>query len=410
MNKLFKVARREFLATAANKAFVIITLLGPVLILAVSVLPSLFATGAAASGSKLALVGGGEAIRPALAAALGGDSSVVQVEDAEAAKAGVLDGSYSAALVLEPGWASAKNIPYYSKTGTDIVLYSKVASIVDSVSREARAQASAIDPALLASILKGPSVDMRKLAVDSSAESQSSGANDYLGIMLTVLGFVMLIYMTVLLYGQLIGRSVLQEKTLKTVEIMLSSVSPRHLLWGKILGPGAAGLIQYGFWIFMALGVSSLFGSSLGIAMPDALSAGNLLWLVAFFVPAYFLYAAIYAALGAGAEDEQHLGQLAWPVIIFLIIPMVMINVFVMTPDSSISVFFSYFPLTSPIVMLIRVLVAPPAAWEIALSYGILLASVLAAGMLAAKIFRVGILMTGKRRKLGEILKWVAIK
>jgi ABC-2 type transport system permease protein len=408
MSKLFKIAKREFLATAANKAFVVITLIGPFLILAISILPGLAAAGGSKSGSVVALVGGGGAMRPALESALGGGSSVAPLADEAAAKAGVLDGTYSAALVLQQEWESAKGIPFYSKTGTDIMLYTKVSAVVDAVSRQERAAVSGVAPEVIDKVLNGPRLDLIKIGGDR--EKSGSGVNDYLGILLTVMGFVMLIYMTVLLYGQLIGRSVLQEKTLKTVEIMLSSVSPRDLLWGKILGPGAAGLIQYGFWIAMALGATSLLGPSLNIKLPEALTPANFGWLVAFFVPAYFLYAAIYAALGAGAEDEQHLSQLAWPVIIFLMIPLVLINTFVMTPDSTISVILSYFPLTSPIVMLIRVLVAPPAAWEIALSYGILVASVLAAGALAAKIFRVGILMTGKRRKLGEIIKWVAIE
>jgi ABC-2 type transport system permease protein len=91
-------------------------------------------------------------------------------------------------------------------------------------------------------------------------------------------------------------------------------------------------------------------------------------------------------------------------------IPLVMINGFVSNPDSSLSIALSYFPLTSPIVMLIRVLVSRPAFWELALSYGLLLASVLGAAVFAAKIFRIGILMTGKKRKLGEILRWFAVK
>jgi ABC-2 type transport system permease protein len=408
VKKLFKIARHEFLATAANKAFVVITLIGPFLILAISILPGLAASSGSKSGSVVALVGGGESLRPALASALGSGSSVATLPDEASATEGVLDGTYSAALVLEPGWESARSLPFYSKTGTDVMLYSKVAAVVDAASRQARAASSGVDPAVLGRILEGPTLDMKKLGAD--AGKGGSGVDDYLGILLTVMGFVMLMYMTVLLYGQLIGRSVLQEKTLKTVEIMLSSVSPRDLLWGKILGSGAAGLLQYAFWIGMALGATSLVGPALGIALPAALTPANLLWLVVFFIPAYFLYSALYAAMGAGAEDEQHLGQLAWPVLIFLIVPMVMINTFVMTPNSTLSVFFSFFPLTSPIVMLIRVLVSPPPAWQIAASYGLLVASVLAAGALAAKIFRVGILMTGKRRKLGEILKWVSIK
>jgi len=407
MRKLLKIARHEFRATAANKAFVVITLIGPFLILAVSLLPALAASSGSKAGSVVALVGG-DAIRPALSSALGGGSSVAPLADEASAKAGVLDGKYSAALVLEPGWEGASSIPFYSKTGTDIMLYSKVSAVVDAVSRQARASVSGVAPEVVDKILKGPALDLRKLGADQA--KKSSGVDDYLGILLTVMGFVMLMYMTVLLYGQLIGRSVLQEKTLKTVEIMLSAVSPRDLLWGKILGPGVAGLIQYAFWIAMALGAASVVGPALGISIPATLTPANLLWLVVFFVPAYFLYSAIYAALGAGAEDEQHLGQLAWPVIIVLMIPMVMINTFVMTPESALSVFFSFFPLTSPIVMLIRVLVSPPPAWEIALSYSILLVSVLAAGSLAARVFRVGILMTGKRRKLGEIIKWVGAR
>jgi ABC-2 type transport system permease protein len=191
---------------------------------------------------------------------------------------------------------------------------------------------------------------------------------------------------------------------------MLSSVSSRQLLAGKILGPGLAGLLQYAFWIAVGIVGVRVLGPALGVSMPAALTAGNLAWLAVFFVPAYFLYASIYAALGAGAEDEQHLGQLAWPLLIFLMIPMVMINMFVSSPDSPISIAFSYFPLTSPIVMLIRVLVSPPAWWELVLSYGLLLASVLGAASLAAKVFRIGILMTGKRRKLGEILRWASVK
>jgi ABC-2 type transport system permease protein len=414
MNKALLVARHEFLVTAANKAFVAITLLGPVLILAVSVLPGLAATRGFSSGSTVALVGGEDGLRSALAAVLvEAKSSLVPAADEGEARRGVLEGRYAAALILPPGWERAENVILFAKTGTDYMLYSRIQGVVEAVSRQARAAASGVDPAVLAAVLKSPGLDMRRLRGEESVTGSKGGRglpDEYLGILLTVLAFVMLMYMTVLLYGQLIGRSVLQEKTSKTVEIMLSSVSSRELLIGKILGPGAAGLIQYAFWILMTLGASSLAGPALGIAMPAVLTPANLGWLVVFFIPAYFLYAAAYAALGAGAEDEQHLQQLAWPILIFMMIPMVMINMFVTSPDSILSVILSYFPLTSPIVMLIRVLVARPAWWELALSYIILLAAVIGMAFLAAKVFRIGILMTGKRRKLSEIFRWASFQ
>jgi ABC-2 type transport system permease protein len=411
MNKTLLVARHEFLVTAANKAFVAITLLGPILILAVSVLPGLLATSSVASaGSVVAVVGGdGDrdgGIAASMSAALAeGKSRAEAVPDEAVARGGVLSGRYSAAVILPSDWTTADQVTLLVKTGTDYILYSRVGSAVDALSREARAAASGIDPAAIRKVLKSPRLDVQQLGKKESGSH--GGADAYLGILFTVLAFVMLMYMTVLLYGQLIGRSVLQEKSNKTVEIMLSSVSSRELMAGKILGPGLAGLIQYAFWIVVALGGIKVLGPSLHIAMPSALTAGNLFWLVAFFLPAYFLYSSIYAALGAGAEDEQHLTQLAWPLLLFLMVPIFLINLLLSNPDSTISAILSYFPLTSPIVMLIRILVSPPALWKIGVSYALLLVSVWAAVLFSAKVFRIGVLMTGKKRKLGEIIRWV---
>jgi len=227
---------------------------------------------------------------------------------------------------------------------------------------------------------------------------------------LTVLVFVMLIYMTVLLYGQMIGRSVVTEKTSKTVEIMLSSVKSQDLMFGKILGLGLAGLLQYAVWVSMAFLLTRFVGPLLGLSLPAGISTGNLIWLVVFFILAFFLYSSAYAALGAASEDEQHLGQMAWPLIMFLIVPLVMINTLVTTPDSTLVVILSLFPLTSPIVMLARVLVSSPPVWQLVLCVALLVAAVAGTAVLAAKIFRVGILMTGKRPKLKEVLRWVTVK
>jgi ABC-type Na+ efflux pump, permease component len=408
---MLRVAKHEFLVTAANKAFVVITLLGPILILALSVLPGLLAAnGSGSTGSVIALVGGDQGVAASLPLALAEAKAKVEtVADEQAARDGISSGRYSAALILGADWQNADKATLLAKTGTDYALYARIEAAIGAMARQAKAAKSGVDPAVLASILKTPSLDVQRLD-RSDSSSNSGGVDAYLGILFTALAFVMLMYMTVLLYGQLIGRSVLQEKSAKTVEIMLSSVSPRDLLAGKILGPGLAGLIQYAFWIIVALAGIKLIGPHFHIAMPATLTATNLAWLVAFFIPAYFLYASAYAALGAGAEDEQHLGQLAWPLLIFLMIPMVMISPLVTNPDSAIAIVFSYFPLTSPIVMLIRVLVSTPAWWELAISYALLLISVWAMARLAAKVFRVGILMTGKRRDLGEILKWIAVK
>jgi ABC-2 type transport system permease protein len=118
----------------------------------------------------------------------------------------------------------------------------------------------------------------------------------------------------------------------------------------------------------------------------------------------------MYAAVGSAAEDESHLTQLSWPLMIFLILPMVMTSAIIMNPGTPFVVFFSFFPLTAPIVMFLRMLVGNPATWEILLCIAILIATIAGTVFVSAKIFRVGILMTGKRFKFGEVIKWVRYK
>ncbi len=411
MNKLKYVIRHEFRLTAANKAFVVLTILGPFLIFAVTVLPSLLtqSPGAVASGKPLAVYGASSPVEQVLTSAFSAMNIEVRtVDDVATAKTGVLDGTWIALLALDQGWPDSGAAQWYSKSGAEVALYSAAKAALDATVRESRIVASGIDPVLLQKVLAPPSFEVIKLA-ESGAE-QAKGDAAFFEILMTVLVFIMLIYMTVLLYGQMIGRSVVTEKTSKTVEIMLSSVNARDLMFGKILGQGLAGLLQYAVWISMAMLLKQFAGPLLGLAIPAGLSTANLGWLVVFFVLAFFLYASAYAALGAASEDEQHLGQMAWPLLIFLIVPMVMISTLVTNPDSTIVVALSLFPLTSPIVMLARILVTSPPLWQIALCLGILVVSVGAMALLAAKIFRVGILLTGKRVKLGEVIRWVRVK
>ncbi len=411
MSRLKYVIRHEFRLTAANKAFVILTILGPFLIFAVTVLPSLLAQspGTVASGKPLALFGAPPLVEQALKATFSGMGiEVERVDDAATAKDSVLDGSLLAFLSLEAGWPDNGKAVWYSKSGAEITLYSAASAVLEAAAREARIVESGIDPALVAKVLSPPSFEVIKL--DKGGAEEARGSDAFVEVLMTVLVFVMLIYMTVLLYGQMIGRSVVTEKTSKTVEIMLSSVKSQDLMFGKILGLGLAGLLQYAVWVSMAFLLKRFVGPLLGLSLPASISTGNLIWLVVFFILAFFLYSSAYAALGAASEDEQHLGQMAWPLIMFLIVPLVMINTLVTTPDSTLVVILSLFPLTSPIVMLARVLVSSPPVWQLALCIALLVMAVAGTAVLAAKIFRVGILMTGKRPKLKEVLRWVTVK
>jgi len=410
VNKLLSVSIFEFKRTAANKAFVIVTLLGPILILAFSVLPGLLATRPELMNKegRVALVGGDAGLREALAKALGPRGlEIVESSSDESARAGVADGSLAGAVVLPSDWQDADSFTYYSPTGTDAMVYETLSSVVGAQATARKLDASGIDPALMARVLAVPSLRVVKAGREGDSDS---GKADFMGILLSAMAFVMFIYMTVLLYGQMIGRSVVQEKMSKTVEIMLSSVSPSQLMFGKILGNGAAGILQYGFWTLMVAALSRLLGPRFGISMPEAVSMSNMGWLALFFLLGFFLYSSLYAAAGAAAEDEQHMGQIAMPIILLLVLPLMLISPIIMNPSSPIAMFFSYFPFSAPMVMLVRVVVGSYKPWEPWLAVVILLVGIGVLAFLAAKIFRVGILMTGKRPKPAEVLRWLWTK
>ncbi len=411
MSKLKHVVRHEFRLTAANKAYVILTILGPFLIFAVTVLPSLLTQepGAFAAGKPIAVYQAPEALRGALSASFATmDIKVESVDDEAVAKQSVLSGDWVGLLSVEAGWPDSGKAVWYSKSGSEVALYGTAQAALEAAAREIKIVESGIDPALVAKVLQSPSFEVVKL--EAGGGETKAGADSFFSVLMTALVFVMIIYMTVLLYGQMIGRSVVTEKTSKTVEIMLSSVTSRELMFGKILGLGLAGILQYAIWIGMVFVLRTVVGPVFNMTIPSGLSMVNVLWLVVFFILAFFLYSSAYAAMGAASEDEQHLGQMAWPLLIFLMVPFVMIGTLTSNPDSRISVILSIFPMTSPIVMLIRILVSEPPVWQIALCLGLLVAAVAGMALLAAKIFRVGILMTGKRPRLKEVIKWVRVR
>lgn len=408
MRKLLAITKREFRAATANKTFIIMTILGPFLILALTILPGLLSSNPSVmgGGKPLAVMTQQPVVQAALEQAFGQQNiQLVTPASEQEGKDKVVSGDYIGYLSVPAAWPQQGAV-YYSSSGTEANMFGTASGVLSAIATRLRIQEAGIPADQIEQLLAEPGFQLIRLGAGMQEEEKSE--NDFLGLLFTALGFVMLIYMTVLLYGQLIGRSVVQEKTMKTVEIMLSSVSARQLMFGKIFGLGLAGILQYAVWVGMAGLVINFFGPALNVSLPAAVSMGNMFWLVLFFLLAFFIYAAGYAALGSAAEDEHHLGQLAWPLLIFLMIPMVLISPMVMNPGSPLVVVLSFFPMTSPIVMLVRLLVSAPAWWELALCVGLLLLTIYGLSLMAAKIFRTGILMTGKRYTFKEILRWAA--
>ncbi len=399
MKKIWIMALFNFKTTVKSRAFLVITLIGPLLILAVSILPGLLTekTMAVKEGTVISLVGISPALCGKLEAQLGGRLfHFKNCDSSEEARQAVINRKSAGALIFED-----EAFFYLSRTATDIVTYETLRNVANRLVIQERLEESGLDSELIQELSKPPEWTLAKVYSDETSGDES-GFLDYI---YTALGFVMLLYMTILLYGQMIGRSVVIEKTSKTVEIMLSSVKPSEMMFGKILGLGVAGLIQYLFWISVSLIVILIAGPFLELALPASLTPGNLGFLFIFFLLAFFLYASIYSAIGAASEDEQHLGQLSWPLIMFLVIPMLMVSALVANPDGTLAVVLSFFPLTGPVVMLIRVLVQMPSLWEFLIFFIIMLVSIFIAVVGSGKIFRICILLSGKRMTIKEVLK-----
>jgi ABC-2 type transport system permease protein len=212
-------------------------------------------------------------------------------------------------------------------------------------------------------------------------------------------------------------RSTVEEKSTHIVEIVLASLEAWHLMLGKILGVGAVALTQVFVWITAALvflfsGLPALSAASPGMMdletlLPMLPGVDVLLLFVGFFVFGFFMFAGLYAAVGATCNTEQDTQVAQQPVIIFIVIPVLFLLPTIDDPGNPLFVWISRFPLFSPVLMYARAAVGAAAWWEIALSFVLMAATIVAIAWVAGRIYKVGILMAGKRTTLPELVRWM---
>lgn len=251
-------------------------------------------------------------------------------------------------------------------------------------------------------------VVLKPIKVEAVRMENGRETRDSTGMkLIEVVVMVMLLYMAVLLYGISVMRSVLEEKNSRVMEVLLSSATPTELMTGKLLGVGAVGLTQIVVWAVIA----GVFAVPALAMQPDLdqlkVSPGVLAAFAVFFFLGYLLYSTIYAAIGAITTTEQEGQQLQFFVVIPLVLSVFMLNPVVQTPDAPVVAWLSMFPFFAPVVMYARIVVQTPPLWQIALSLFLLIATIAGIMVLCARIYRVGILMYGKRATLPEILKWL---
>jgi ABC-2 type transport system permease protein len=246
-------------------------------------------------------------------------------------------------------------------------------------------------------------VKVEAVRMERGREAKGTGGGKFLEVAV----MVMLLYMAVLLYGISVMRSVLEEKNSRILEVLLSSATSTELMAGKLLGVGAVGLTQILVWVVIAV----VFAFP-GMAMQPSLSEfqippGVLVAFTVFFLLGYLLYSTMYATIGAITTTEQEGQQLQFFIIIPLVLSVFMLAPVVRNPDAPVMVWMSMIPFFAPVVMYARIVVQTPPLWQIALSVFLLIVTVAGLLVLCARIYRIGILIYGKRPNLPEILKWL---
>jgi ABC-2 type transport system permease protein len=320
----------------------------------------------------------------------------------EALRKEVLQKKINGYLVLEPAKLDKDEVEYYSTTVSDFIAQGQLQSAIGRIWMRQKMIARGL-PADLAKELE-TRMDLKAFKVTEKGAAEEKGAGIIAALILLVI-----MYSTFFMYGYQVMRGTIEEKSNRIVEIIIASVRPTELMAGKILGIGLVGLTQYFVWSVVAAnlslpGVASLLTSSdMGIPRVPLSLLG---YFILFFLLGYFLYASVYTMIAAPFNTDQEAQQLAMiPMIMIIggiaVYPGVMNN-----PTGGMALFFSLFPFTASLIMFLRTAVSEPPAWQILLCIAIMLGTTAGLAWFAGRIYRVGILMYGKKPTIPEIIRW----
>lgn len=295
---------------------------------------------------------------------------------------------------------------YYSRSSTDMMTQERLARLANKSLQSLRLSANGIRPDVVEDLLHD--VDVEAVQLSRSGDRKTGGELNFIVAFI----FGALLVLPSFVYGQETMRGIVQEKTDRVVEVLISSVTPFQLLTGKVLGVAAVGLTQIFVWLTMA-GLVGAYGAATavmaGVNLSQFIRPMVFVYFFIFFVLAYLTYVCIYAIAGAICNSEKEAQQFMMPIMMFMMMPWFLMMPIVLNPDAPFAVGFSLSPVFGPITMFVRALVTDPPMWHILVSIAVSLVTITAFFWVTAKIFRVGILSYGKRPTIPELMRWIRV-
>ena len=429
MRNIFLIARREYLERIRTKSFLVMTLLIPLMMAGLTIGPGVLISRISHRAKHMVVVASNrataETIREQLLQA--GQQSRKSAEEAgklslrrtpvvspeltvdvdtdtsaehrSALTKRVLDKKLDSVLWAPDDALAAHKIPLITRDVSSFMENDQVTqSVGQSLSRRALA-AKGLSAEEIENVFRPVKLDVQDPAGKGAANPRI--------VFLAAFVMVLILYMSVLLYGINVMRAVLEEKTSRIMEVMLSVAEPKEMMAGKILGVGAVGLTQIGIWAAVSLANVLPGAAALGGQIKSVLSPSLLAYFAVFYLFGYALYSTLYAAIGSMVNSEQEAQQLQFIAVLPLIAAAAVMVTVAQFPNSALAFWCSMIPLTSPLIMFMRIAVQTPPLWQIALSLGLLLVTIYGMVLLCGRIYRVGVLMYGKRPTLPEIVKWI---
>lgn len=445
MNKILLIIQREYLSRVKKKSFILMTLLTPILIAGFYGLIIYFSIeGASKSFDKIAVISENKSLSKQLQSDDNFSFTYLDLP-IEQAKKDLSNNTFDYILHI-PDFAldKPKGIELFGSKQAGLTLNSRVANRIEELIRDQKLEQSGISQEALDKLKTNVSIANKKVAETGEEANSSAGASTLIAF---VAGIMMFIF--IMMYGIQVMRGVIEEKTNRIIEVMISSVKPFQLMMGKIIGIALVGLTQFILWIVLTATISTV---TIGIfvdkeeiqqtvaASQQQATAGlsseqleeveqqsnpvadiqqsleglNITKIVIiflfYFIAGYLFYSALYAAIGSAVDNETETQQFMMPVMLPLLLGYALsLSVVANDPYGDIAFWLSMIPFTSPIAMVVRLPYGVP-EWQLALSMVIMVAGFISTVWLASKIYRVGILMYGKKVNFKEMIKWFRYK